>query len=103
MEHAIMAFKRFDQPFEISRHEAVPLPQVRGAILRCLRGTLWITQEGDREDHFVHAGEGYTVNRDGVTLVTAPRGPSTLFVTRPRPQREGLLTRGALRWRRFAS
>ena len=94
MEHATMAFKCFDRPFEIGRYEAVPLPQARGARVRSLRGALWITQEGDREDHVVCPGGSFTVERDGVTLVSAPHGPGTVLVTRPAPQHKGAF----LRW-----
>lgn len=93
MEHTGKAFKGYGWPFELGRHAALPLTEARGARVYSLRGTLWITQEGDREDHIVSAGEDFTVNRDGVTLVTVLQGPSTLLVTRPAPRDDGVLER----------
>lgn len=86
MRQANEGFNRYDRPVELTRHQALPLPQARGARVRSLRGTLWITQEGDREDHLVRDGESFTVERDGVTLVSAAHGASTVLVTRPVPQ-----------------
>ena len=92
MEHAIKAFKCYGQPLELGRHAALPLAHVRGARVRSLRGTLWITQEGDGHDHVVRAGESFTVERDGVTLVSAPQGPGMLLVNPPAPQHDGVLS-----------
>jgi hypothetical protein len=93
MKHANPAFKGNGQPFELGRYGALPLTDAYGARVRSLRGTLWITQEGDSADHLVGAGEDFTVNRDGMTLVTAVEGPSTLVVTRPVLRSDGMLER----------
>lgn len=93
MEHAIKAFKCYGRPLELGRHAALPLAQARGARVRSLRGTLWITQEGDREDYVVRAGDSFTVARNGVTLVSAPQGPGTVLVTQSAPQHDGVLAR----------
>ena len=93
MEHAIKVFKCYGQPLELGRYAALPLAQARGARVRSLRGTLWITQEGDREDHLVRAGESFTVERNGVTLVSAPQSPGMVLVNPPAPQHAGVLAR----------
>lgn len=93
MKYTAKTFKRYGQLLELGRKQTLQLAQARGERVRCLRGTLWITQEGDREDHIVSAGEDFTVNRDGVTLVTVIQSPSTLMVTRPAPQDYGVLER----------
>jgi len=93
MEHANSAFKGYGRPFKLGRYGALPLTDARGTRVCSLRGTLWITQEGDSEDHIVGSGEDFTVNRDGVTLVTAVEGPGTLMVTRPVPRNDGMLER----------
>jgi hypothetical protein len=36
-------------------------------------GALWITQEGDRRDYFVQAGNSFRVEHGGVTLIHALR------------------------------
>lgn len=37
----------------------------------CLRGSLWITQEGDTRDLFLNAGDTFTLDRDGLALILA--------------------------------
>ena len=93
MEHPINAFKCFDRPLDLGRYGALPLAHARGARVRSLRGTLWITQEDDREDHIVNAGESFTVDRDGTTLVSAAHGTGTVVITRPAPRPCGALAR----------
>lgn len=40
-----------------------------GKRVRCLGGTLWVTQEGDPEDHILSVGEVFTVSRAGRVVV----------------------------------
>ena len=81
MEHAGKDYKGYGGPFELARYAALPLEQARGARVRSMRGMLWITQEGDPEDHIVNAGEDFYVSRGGTTLVAALDGPATVLVT----------------------
>ncbi|BDV41099.1 hypothetical protein GURASL_00220 [Geotalea uraniireducens] len=58
----------------LDRDETVRLEgDARGAIIACLAGVLWITQEGDATDHLVEAGGQFTVERQGLVLVEARR------------------------------
>lgn len=43
----------------------------RGDVIRCLNGTLWITQEGDLKDYIVEAGRDFWVTRPGTVVVQA--------------------------------
>ena len=43
----------------------------RGDVIRCLNGTLWITQEGDLKDNIVDAGKSFWVTRRGSVVVQA--------------------------------
>jgi hypothetical protein len=61
--------------------------------VRAVRGTLWITQQGDARDHVVGVGACFDIERGGVTLVTAPDGPSAFKVTRSAPRLRGALAR----------
>ena len=58
----------------------------RGLTLYVWRGTVWITQEGDLEDHFVGPGGWFRVANAGLTLVSALQ-PSSLSLTAPRSAR----------------
>ncbi len=51
----------------------------RGRHVQTLSGRLWITQEGDPRDIVLDAGEGFTVEQPGLTVVCALR-PSSLLV-----------------------
>ncbi|HET8563795.1 MAG TPA: DUF2917 domain-containing protein [Candidatus Binatia bacterium] len=41
----------------------------KGAVVRCFSGALWVTQEGDVEDHFLDPGEKCVVNSKGLVIV----------------------------------
>ena len=43
----------------------------QGAEVRCFSGALWVTQEGDFEDHFLDPGEKFVINREGLVVVQA--------------------------------
>jgi hypothetical protein len=48
--------------------------------VRCLLGNLWITEEGEREDRILSRGQSFTLDRPGLSLVTALGGPALLIV-----------------------
>ena len=43
----------------------------RGDVISCLKGILWITQEGDLKDYLVEAGKEFWVTRRGEVVVQA--------------------------------
>ena len=43
----------------------------RGDVIRCSRGTLWITQQGDRKDYVIEAGQDFWVTQQGTVVVQA--------------------------------
>jgi hypothetical protein len=47
-----------------------------GARVLCRTGTLWVTQEGERKDAVVRAGEALTISRSGRTVISALEGAS---------------------------
>ncbi len=55
----------------LANREAITLPDVRGATLRVTRGTLWLTEERDRHDIVLRAGDNWVVESDGDTVVEA--------------------------------
>ena len=64
--------------------EALALDDARGTLVRCLAGSLWVTQDGDRDDHLLRVGESMRIERDGPTVVQAMTG-SRLAVCAPEP------------------
>ncbi len=51
--------------------QVLSLDDARGAHIRALTGTVWITQEGSRKDHIVGPGDTLVVARNGRTVVQA--------------------------------
>ena len=75
---------------ELKTRQTVSLPDVRGATLRVARGTLWITQQDDTQDIVLRAGDTWTVERNGLTIMEAQGDVSLRVIGR---RIEGLLTR----------
>lgn len=46
---------------------------LRGEVIHCDKGSLWITQQGDLNDYFLKAGERFWVTKPGLVLVQAIR------------------------------
>jgi hypothetical protein len=44
-----------------------------GTSIRVWSGELWLTQEGDARDHYLVAGQCFTLDRGGTALATAMR------------------------------
>jgi hypothetical protein len=57
------------------------LDGARGTTLRVTRGTLWLTQEHDTRDFVLTAGDVYTIDRGGLTLVEAQNRASVCVLT----------------------
>jgi hypothetical protein len=43
----------------------------KGVVIQCLTGDLWVTCEGDNNDHILHVGNEYTVTERGTIVVMA--------------------------------
>jgi len=56
----------------------------RGALLQCLAGTLWLTQEDDQRDIVLEAGEEKLIEHDGLSIVSALSDASFLLLRSPR-------------------
>ena len=68
--------------------EAVSLFHMKGRSLRCLSGTLWVTEIGERKDLALAAGEVYRLTRRGRVVIQAvdPRQGATCVLTPATPQ-----------------
>ncbi|HXZ47700.1 MAG TPA: DUF2917 domain-containing protein [Usitatibacter sp.] len=56
---------------EMSEGQVVTLVDAAGTRIAARRGTVWITEEGGRDDHILAAGEALVVGRAGRTVVQA--------------------------------
>lgn len=57
--------------FEIGLRELLVIDDARDQLLTCESGELWITQDGDRRDVILPAGQSWRVNRAGSLVVSA--------------------------------
>ncbi|HEX6690459.1 MAG TPA: DUF2917 domain-containing protein [Burkholderiales bacterium] len=57
----------------MQRNSSLRIEDGAGLYVHAGEGRLWITQEGEGRDHLIAAGEGFRLDRDGVTIVEAAR------------------------------
>jgi hypothetical protein len=69
----------YTKVWDLTAGELVQLDGARGTTLRVTRGVLWITLENDLRDVILAAGDAFTIDRDGLTLVEA-QGAATVCV-----------------------
>jgi len=67
---------------EIAADAAVSVQVSIGTTIQCVRGRVWLTQEGDSRDHAFPAGVSFSVDTPGRAVLTALGGPSVVLVTR---------------------
>jgi hypothetical protein len=91
-----MACDGYTKVWDLAPGELVRLDGARGTTLRVTRGTVWITLEHDTRDVVLAAGDTFTIDRGGLTLVEA-QGATTVCVlarhvdeVHQRPGRPGL-------------
>jgi hypothetical protein len=68
----------------LARGGFVRVEDGRGMLFYVWDGELWITQEGDRRDYLVGAGQWFRIERGGAALAAATR-PSHVALTAPVP------------------
>ena len=71
----------------LERWDTVELIDAAGATAALDKGCVWITMDGDRRDIMLGAGESWTVERNGRTLVQA-EAPSTLRIAEPAAEQD---------------
>jgi hypothetical protein len=69
----------YTKVWDLAPDELVKLDGARGTTLRVTRGALWITLENDTRDVVLEAGDEFTIDRGGLTLVEA-QGRATVCV-----------------------
>jgi len=61
----------YDKVLELSHGDLAELNDARGSTVRVTKGTIWMTQEQDTQDVVLRAGDVWTVERQGLTLLEA--------------------------------
>ena len=60
-----------DSRVELRPRQILRLDSAKSVRIVCQRGALWVTQNEDLRDVFLSAGASFTLDRDGVALVSA--------------------------------
>ncbi len=72
----------YTKVWDLAPREMVKLEGARGTTLRVTRGTLWLTLEGDLRDIVLAAGDSFTIDRGGLTLVEAQDSATVCVLAR---------------------
>lgn len=64
-----------------------------GSRITCRVGEVWVTQEDDRRDIILHSGESFTLDHDGLSLVSASEY-AEIGVRQPRAAQHGYPLQG---------
>jgi hypothetical protein len=67
---------------ELPRNGTLRIADGRGHVIAVFEGQVWLTQDGDERDVFLEAGDSFSFDRPGVTLVQALRD-ARLLVSAP--------------------
>ena len=78
-----MVCNGYTKVWDLAPDELVKLDGARGTTLRVTRGKLWITLENDTRDVVLEAGDVFTIDRGGLTLVEAQGRATVCMMGRP--------------------
>jgi len=56
---------------KLAKHDLLELCDARGSTLQVARGTAWVTQQDNRSDVVLTAGDAWTIEQYGLTVVEA--------------------------------
>ena len=72
--------------YQLGRAGGLALRDIRGRVVTCVSGSVWMTMEGDPRDVVLASGNSFVVDRDGLTLLAA-QAPSVVAVVAPNEPR----------------
>ena len=52
-----------------------------GLVVQVTEGTVWLTQEGDSRDYYLHANDWLRLDRAGTAVISAMRGRAVVSFT----------------------
>lgn len=61
----------FRATHQLAKGDLFRIHDGRGRRVECLSGCLWLTEQADPRDTVLEAGEGFTIDRDGDTYLSA--------------------------------
>jgi hypothetical protein len=66
------------QTLELAATGLLSLRDGQATRIRCIQGSVWITEEGQSRDTILERGESYTLSRTGLAVITALGTPSRI-------------------------
>jgi hypothetical protein len=75
---------------ELEKRGTARMKDVAGTRIDCVRGRIWITEQGLKDDHVLEADESYIISRNGVTVVQALR-QAVVGIRSPAVRRAGIM------------
>lgn len=72
-----------ERQLALSANQAVSVPATRGTAVHCLRGTLWLTQEGRWADTILIPGAYFVSDGNGKLVLNAPDGDAVARIVAP--------------------
>ena len=87
MDNTLTSYKARVSLLQLGQNEPMPVRALRGTVVCCLSGELWVTHEGDSRDYIVPRGRRYCSSEDGLIVANSLGGPSTALVYWTDPER----------------
>ena len=87
MDNTLSSYKARLCLLQLGQNEPKPVRALRGTVVCCLSGELWVTHEGDSRDYIVPRGRRYCSSQDGLIVANSLGGPSTALVYWTDPER----------------
>lgn len=69
----------------ITRGSIARIENARGMRLHVEHGAVWLTQDGSNDDVYLRAGESFTVQNDGKTVISTVKSPLALVTMEAAP------------------
>jgi hypothetical protein len=83
---------------ELDARRFLTLEDALGTRVLCVAGELWITQDRDTDDYFVHAGECFTIDAPGRVVIQAQAPTRIALIEAAAPARTRWFARSFARW-----
>ena len=89
-----------DSRLDLRKRQLLRVEGARCTRIVCLAGELWITQDADQRDLVVPAGDAFTLDRDGIAVISALEA-SSVWLQEPSRAGSPASSLGAAIWRKL--
>jgi hypothetical protein len=78
-----MNLERDEQTVELTATGLLSLRDGEVTHIRCIQGSVWITEEGQSRDTILERGETHALRRTGLVVITALGAPARIAIDAP--------------------